>query len=248
MPTYFKWVKGHNGDQGNKECDLLAKTGADKPIHDEMDLNIPATFDLQGAKLSAITQAIAYQGIIERLLPQQYATIAENLQTTREAIHAYNGLLEIDETIWINMQQRTLRTHIKQSLYKAIYSTQKLGQYWQHIPNHKDCELCTTCNVTESMEHILIHCYATLRTMIWRMARELWPHTPNLWPEISIGLILGCRSITLPPNVRQDHDDREEIRTQRGREKGARHLLQILLSEAAHLIWVLRCERSLQSS
>ena len=63
--THFQWVKGHNGDQGNKECDQLAKEGANKPLPDELDLSVPITFDLQGAKLATLTQAIAYRGIME---------------------------------------------------------------------------------------------------------------------------------------------------------------------------------------
>ncbi len=63
----------HSRDQGNDECDQLAKTGADKPLPDTLDLDIPITFDLRGAKLAALTQAITYCGIMERQ-PQPTAT------------------------------------------------------------------------------------------------------------------------------------------------------------------------------
>jgi ribonuclease HI len=58
--THFKWIKGHNGDQGNEECNHLTKTGANKPHADILDLEVPTMFDLQGAKLLAINQVIAY--------------------------------------------------------------------------------------------------------------------------------------------------------------------------------------------
>jgi ribonuclease HI len=57
--THFKWVKGHSGDRGNEECDRLAKEGADKPTPDVLNLDIPISFDLQGAKLAALTQVTA---------------------------------------------------------------------------------------------------------------------------------------------------------------------------------------------
>jgi len=61
--TSFQWVKGHSGAEGNEESDKLAKEGALDPEPDHIDLAIPVKFDLQGAKLAAITQAIAYKGI-----------------------------------------------------------------------------------------------------------------------------------------------------------------------------------------
>ena len=62
-PTLFKWVKGHNGDQGNEQSDRLAKEGANKEELDDLPLDIPIQYDLQGAKLATMTQALAYRGI-----------------------------------------------------------------------------------------------------------------------------------------------------------------------------------------
>ena len=33
----FKWVKGHNGNRGNKEADWLAGEGAEKPLPEALD-------------------------------------------------------------------------------------------------------------------------------------------------------------------------------------------------------------------
>ena len=42
---------------------MLAKEGATKTIPDEPDLNIDPKFNLTGAQLSELTQALAYNGI-----------------------------------------------------------------------------------------------------------------------------------------------------------------------------------------
>ena len=249
--THFKWIKGHDGNQGNEECDQLAKEGASKHTADELSLDIPKTFDLQGAKLSALTQAIAYRGIMERQPTRLRITTSRNIQLTREAIQNYNNILETDETIWTNMRRNTLQTRVKQFLFKAMHGTQKIGQYWSHIPNNEQREFCTTCNTTETMEHILTQCRATPRRLIWQLATDLWPHTQIPWPEISLGIILGIGSLS-PPNIENQHNqqipERRDIRTPNPRHGGARRLLQILISEAAHLIWVLRCERVIQNT
>ncbi len=56
--THFKWIKGHNGNQGNEECNRLAKEGVNKPIPNILDLNVLISFDLQGAKLSTVTRDV----------------------------------------------------------------------------------------------------------------------------------------------------------------------------------------------
>ena len=59
-------VKGRNGNQGNEGSDTLTKGGARKAVSDSLDPTIPMEFDIQGAKLSAVTQATAYRRILER--------------------------------------------------------------------------------------------------------------------------------------------------------------------------------------
>src|SRR6266852_2255738 len=124
-----------------------------------------------------------------------------------------------------------------------MHGTQKIGKFWQRIPNVQQREFCKTCRTTETMEHILVHCQAAPRRIIWNLAEELWPHTRHPWPEISLGIILGCGTITLPPDNNENDPTGREDPTQRTQKRGAKRLLQILISEAAHLIWVLRCER-----
>ena len=61
-------------------------------------------------------------------------------------------------------------------------------------------------------------------------------------PEISLGIILGCSSTEKNDLPKPNSEDNRETRTG----AGAARLLQILLTELAHLIWVLRCERVIQ--
>jgi len=72
------------------------------------------------------------------------------------------------------------------------------------------------------------------------MAKEQWPHPENQWPQMDFGTILVCGSLEIKPPVAG-----RNMAAQQGRPNLAGHnrLLQIIISESAHLIWVLRCER-----
>jgi len=241
--TIFKWVKGHNNIQGNEEADNLAKEGATKPDPDFVDTAIPKEFDLQGAKLATISQSIAYKGILERKPPPLRHTTLTNLQITREALASYHNDQETDETIWNGLRNTTVRLKIRQFLYKALHGTQKVGNYWSHINGHETRSACAFCESTESMDHILIHCHEPVPSTIWSLARQIWPHSQNLWPLPSLGIILGCGAIHLPPN---QPTNLPPLNTRPAGKRGIKRLLQILLSKSTHLIWVLRCERVIQ--
>ncbi|KAH9987604.1 hypothetical protein BJV74DRAFT_841109 [Russula compacta] len=113
--------------------------------------------------------------------------------------------------------------------------------------NSKQCDLidgatCPICRQTESLQHILLECNAPARSLIWHQAKELWPHDPQDWPEISLGTILGAGSVSLPENEGPIHIDPSPTSLA---SRGKTRLLQILITEASHLIWVLRCDRTI---
>ncbi|KAI0281171.1 hypothetical protein BC826DRAFT_923541 [Russula brevipes] len=91
------------------------------------------------------------------------------------------------------------------------------------------------------MEHILTQCIAPPRRIIWNLAKQTWPHREYVWPQISTGLIIGCGTISEPRKLNQE--ERIEPNHRRSTHKAESRLLQILITESAHPIWVLRCER-----
>src|SRR6267142_345110 len=77
------------------------------------------------------------------------------------------------------------------------------------------------------------------------LARQIWPHAAeNLWSTPSLGIILGCGAIHLP--VTEEQEPLPSQNPHNHPNRGTERLLQILISELAHLIWVLRCERVIQ--
>ena len=56
----------------------------------------------------------------------------------------------------------------------------------------------------------------------------------------------GCLSAAIRENDNQDEQRNEQAEWSKDQHKGVTRLLQILISEVAHLIWVMRCERVIQ--
>lgn len=93
-------MKGHSGNKGNKESDVLAKEGANKIEPDAIDLSIPKDFDLQRVKLLAIIQVVAYRGILEQKRPHAQPLMSENLQNACTTVIEYTQQTETDGTLW----------------------------------------------------------------------------------------------------------------------------------------------------
>ena len=241
--TTFQWTKGHNGTIGNEESDHLAKQGANKQEINALELDILIEFDIQGAKLSMLTQAKAYRGILERKEVEPRNSTEINLQLTCNAVGRLTGKIETNATIWNNLWKPTIRPLIQQFIYKSIHNTYKVGELWRHIPRFEEREHCSTCNITESMDHILTKCKNPSTQLVWSLAQDLWPYDNTPWQAPNLGSILGCGCINLRPRTRQRNENEPDKRSIL---QGPTHLLQILLSESAYLIWVLRCKRVIQ--
>ena len=156
----------------------------------------------------------------------------------------------MDETIWMSTRKAEIRPKIRQFLFKTIHEVFRIEYFWSHIQAVAERQFCATCRTTESMDHILIHCRCRPGPMrqILCLAREAWPHRNLPWPEIDLGtILLGCGSLSVQQVINNEaQNGNQEHRNNNAHHKGVSRLLQILISESAFLIWVLRCERVIQ--
>jgi ribonuclease HI len=240
-PTAFEWVKGHSGEEGNEKADRLAEIGAKKDVPDNIDLSIPPRFDIQGAKMSALTQRIAYQGIMSHRQRTPQRNTTHNLDMMRHALEEIAGHMENDETLWRNCQRKDIRRKVQQFIIKAIHGAFKIGAYWRMIPGYEERSACRLCReeTTETMEHILLQCHGSHQRMLWQLMRKAWPRKYGPCPMITLGTILGCGSIGAPQS--RGRPTKEEA-AKIAEDKAGKRLLRVLVSETAYLIWLLRCE------
>ncbi|KAH7912007.1 hypothetical protein BJ138DRAFT_984331, partial [Hygrophoropsis aurantiaca] len=161
-----------------------------------------------------------------------------NLDITRYVIEELTGNLETDASLWEACRHKDLTQPVKQFIYKSLRGAFKIGDFWTGIPNYKQRSRCPICTEdTESMEHILTECGKSHQNLLWSLAEEIRPDSKYQWPDINIGMILGCSAITLPPGNSNCDNSPETEKTNLSAEKtGKARLPRILISETAHLI------------
>ena len=61
--------------------------------------------------------------------------------------------------IWtVIMHNNTLSRNVHAFLWKCIHEAHKCGPYWDCIPGYENQAICTLCDETKSMDHILFRC------------------------------------------------------------------------------------------
>ncbi|KII82985.1 hypothetical protein PLICRDRAFT_65879, partial [Plicaturopsis crispa FD-325 SS-3] len=214
----------------------LAEKGLQKEAHDHIDTTTKASFTLTGVKLNTGSQALFYKGIMSTQIPQIRRTTLTNLDKTRHAMRSLNGKTPNDVQIWHSVRNKDIYRTTRGFLWKSLHDAYKIGEFWSRMsdPKYAHRAKCDLCGEEETMEHILLECESSpVNKIVWSQAEELWRKREKDWPTISYGLILGCGLVRLN-NARTKKDE------------GRSRLLTIIISEAAHLIWKIRCERVIQ--
>ncbi|KAJ7336104.1 hypothetical protein DFH08DRAFT_965009 [Mycena albidolilacea] len=120
----MKWVKGHSGHIRNEGADRMADEGARKDAPDEVNMEIPPELKLTGAKLSAMTQSLAYKAIRERKmkkkLKKRERTKANMERAKAEAEDNY-GFIPTEEKIWKSFQSKDLSKQCQYFLWMIAH-------------------------------------------------------------------------------------------------------------------------------
>ncbi|KAI0645683.1 hypothetical protein C8Q79DRAFT_910315 [Trametes meyenii] len=229
--TTIRWVKGHEGTEGNEAADKLAAEGADKPAPIQPGwLPAPRKFLHQGASLAKMTQKLAYKGIREARGKTERRRTETNLAEIQSEVKRVTKLARSAAQIWIMLRRDPIQRKVRDFLWKAIHGAQRVGAFWKHVPGYERRAMCEMCGKEESMEHILTKCEAVGQKQLWSRARAVLEVKGITLPEMTMGLALGGHTV-----AKVGLGGREVA--------GVSRLAKIVITETTYLIWVLRCER-----
>ncbi|KAH9907668.1 RNase H-domain-containing protein [Fomitopsis serialis] len=233
--TRFKWVKGHKGHALNEGADKLAGIGAQKHDPDVISTSVEAELRVSGAKLTLITQKLAYRGIREIKMEgyTQRRRTRDNIIRSVDNIEVFFHETPSEAQLWKGMRHKDIRKEVRYFLWMSMHDAYMVGTNWLRPSYSEELQRrheCSVCGQPESMDHILSECEAPGQREVWQLAKQLWDKKCALWPRPSLGAVLSC---PIAP-----------FKTDKGKPKtGETRLYRILMTESAYLIWKLRNER-----
>ncbi|KAJ3735973.1 hypothetical protein DFJ43DRAFT_990557 [Lentinula guzmanii] len=198
--TYMKWVRGHNGHERNEGADRLASEATKKEKASFVNLGLPRELNVTGAKLSTMTQALAYKAIMAMKAKDDdmYRRRTDiNLMRIKNCVEDLFGYVPTSEAIWKSIRNKDFELKIQIFMWKACHYAFWTGTHWT-IPGMKaelqERAICHSCDQIDDLNHILTKCESPGQALIWELAGKLWDKkSSNIqWREPTIGDILGC--------------------------------------------------------
>ncbi|KAJ3797675.1 hypothetical protein GGU11DRAFT_683194 [Lentinula aff. detonsa] len=237
--TFMKWVKGHNGHPRNEGADDMAKRATQKEKASYINLNPPKELLVTGAKLSVMTQKLAYNGILQwkRSNGEMQRRRTEiNISRAKNCVEDKFGYIPTTENFWMSIRQKDLERKTREFLYLVTHDAHWTGTHWLRPsmkPELQQRAICNACGVIEDFDHILTKCESPGQAVIWNLVGKLWKKKNKdiPWRNPTIGDILGCclARIVKPGSKKPNAGDAR--------------FWKILLAESSQLIWALRCTR-----
>ncbi|EPT03194.1 hypothetical protein FOMPIDRAFT_1116792, partial [Fomitopsis schrenkii] len=210
---------------------LASSPGAPACRPEDISLARNPAFDLTGARLTRLTQGLAYQGILARLPPLARPTTDRSVQRVLDSLES-SGVTATRGMVWRSLRHNDLCRPVASFLWKVMHRAVRCGGFWLNIPGLEGRATCSICGQLDTVDHILTSCPAAECRVVWYCVAYLWQRKGLPWSSPTVEDILGAGCRRWPPP--------QGTAVAR---RGAPRLWRILISESAFLIWKLRCER-----
>ncbi|KAE9387763.1 hypothetical protein BT96DRAFT_1078888 [Gymnopus androsaceus JB14] len=234
-PTLIKELKRNE----KTHPEALAKAAISKTGASYINISQPPTLRVTGAKLSVMTQSLAYKMIKAQQAKKdgnKRIRTERNLERVKECVEDKFGYSPTYEAFWKAIRTKDFERKVRDFLWMITHDAYWTGTHWLRDsmkPELKERAICPLCGKIDDFRHILTECESPGQATIWKLAGSLWEMKKSTipWAYLALGDILGSSlaRITAPGT--------ERVLV------GESRLWKILIVESAYLIWTMRCER-----
>ncbi|KAH9834579.1 uncharacterized protein C8Q71DRAFT_687047, partial [Rhodofomes roseus] len=99
-----------------------------------VELQSNATFNLSGAKISTLTQALAYKGIRLSQPEKPRQRTQQNIKAVLERLQEKGIFDQAEAMVWRSIRNRDIHKKVTDFLWKALHGTHRIGHFWTNIP------------------------------------------------------------------------------------------------------------------
>ncbi|KAJ7732891.1 hypothetical protein B0H16DRAFT_1732621 [Mycena metata] len=224
------WSASVSASAPCRSAEDLARTAITEGTGPTLPVDNSGAPAIVGAKLSTMTQKLAYQSIRARKKTLIRKGTGEIMGLVQEAVKISNGRTPQESSVWKSVRHRDFTCQFRDFLWRAMHRSIRVGHYWAHIPGYEDRATCKHCDEEESLQHILVGCKRTGQALIWELASNLWVmRTGTPLPKPIFRGILGCGMTLIEAESKK-------------KPSGPNRLYRLLISESCYLIWKLRNE------
>jgi hypothetical protein len=152
---------------------MLASVGSRST--DPINLGVSPEKELTGAILSSLSQAQAYQMILDNKPKAPFPATERNMQIIKESVGNLRQKQPTNASTWKATQSTTLCRRVQNFNFNMIHNSLKTGNFFKHIPNCEHRVNCPRCETTDSIEHILLNCQSSHCEIVWNTVKSIWP-------------------------------------------------------------------------
>ncbi|KAE9409447.1 hypothetical protein BT96DRAFT_806370 [Gymnopus androsaceus JB14] len=227
-PTLISLLVEKDEQSNAKGAKRLANAAIKKVRVSYINLLLPPTLRVTGAKLKTMTQGLAYR-IIKSQQTERDEMVRrrteENLNRIIESVQDRFNYTPTPESIWKAIRHKDLEHKTRNFMWMIIHDAYWTGTHWLRSSMNQELQeraFCATCGKVDDFQHILMECESPGQTIIWNLVSKVWEMKDSTipWTLLSLGDVLGCGLA-------------------RAKNAGGSRLWKIMIAESAYLIWIL---------
>jgi zinc-binding in reverse transcriptase len=159
----------------------------------------PTNYEVRGARLTRMTQKLAYElALIRNMIDPVNLIIEQRLTFVKQEVERVTTYRPTSKMIWTSIEKIS-PPRVSDFVWKIATDRLKCGPWFARIPGWEDKQYCA-CDPdqSETIEHVMYECERNHAKKVWARIGSLWEQatkTPFIAPNT--GILVGIETIKI---------------------------------------------------